>query len=137
MHDRRWQLALALLLVAFAATATMAQTDDADRTLAPHFFVEGDPSVDRMPLESTSVTFDVVGVIADVTVRQVYRNEGTRPIHPRYVFPASTRAAVHGLPWILVFLGGSARSQADHDIQIPPRELAADVITAAPKWAKT
>ena len=28
---------------------------------------------------------------------QVYRNRGERPIHPRYVFPASTRAALHGL----------------------------------------
>src|SRR4029079_7715371 len=37
------------------------------------------------------------GVIADVTVRQVYENRGTRPIHARYVFPASTRAAVYGM----------------------------------------
>jgi Ca-activated chloride channel family protein len=36
-------------------------------------------------------------VIADVTVRQVYENRGTRPIHARYVFPASTRAAVYGM----------------------------------------
>ena len=36
-------------------------------------------------------------MIADVTVRQVYENRGTRPIHARYVFPASTRAAVYGM----------------------------------------
>jgi Ca-activated chloride channel family protein len=36
-------------------------------------------------------------VIADVTVRQVYENRGTRPIHARYIFPASTRAAVYGM----------------------------------------
>jgi Ca-activated chloride channel family protein len=38
-----------------------------------------------------------VGVIAHVTVEQVYVNRGTRPINVRYVFPGSTRAAVHGL----------------------------------------
>src|SRR4030095_10558360 len=26
-----------------------------------------------------------------------YENRGTRPIHARYIFPASTRAAVHGM----------------------------------------
>ena len=36
-------------------------------------------------------------MIADVTVRQVYENGGTRPIHARYIFPASTRAAVYGM----------------------------------------
>ena len=37
------------------------------------------------------------GVIADVTVRQIYENQGSRPLHARYVFPASTRAAVYGM----------------------------------------
>ncbi len=32
-----------------------------------------------------------------MTVRQIYENRGTRPIHARYVFPASTRAAVYGM----------------------------------------
>ena len=39
----------------------------------------------------------ITGVIADVTVRQVYENRGQRPLHARYVFPASTRAAVYGM----------------------------------------
>ena len=70
----------------------------ADKTLSPFFFVEGgDPAVDRLPLKSTRVDVAIVGVIADVTVRQVYENRGTRPIHARYVFPASTRAAVFGM----------------------------------------
>jgi Ca-activated chloride channel family protein len=69
-----------------------------DRTLSPYFFVEnGDPDVDRLPLKSTAADVDINGVIADVKVTQVYRNEGTRPIEAVYVFPASTRAAVHGM----------------------------------------
>src|SRR5439155_7049205 len=51
----------------------------------------------RLPLLGTSVKVDIAGVIADVTVRQTYRNDGTRPLHATYVLPASCRAAVHGL----------------------------------------
>jgi Ca-activated chloride channel family protein len=59
--------------------------------------VQGDPSVDQLPLKDTRVEIAVSGVIADVKVVQVYRNEGTRPINASYVFPASTRAAVYGM----------------------------------------
>src|SRR5215203_336245 len=62
-----------------------------DKTLSPYFFVEnGDAAVDRLPLKETKADVHIVGVIADVVVTQVYRNEGTRPINARYVFPAST-----------------------------------------------
>jgi Ca-activated chloride channel family protein len=76
-----------------------AQSDSPpDKTLSPYFFVEGGvPEIDRLPLKSTHVDVAITGVIADVTVRQVYENRGTRPIHARYVFPASTRAAVYGM----------------------------------------
>ena len=57
----------------------------------------GDPAVDRLPLKDTRVDVAITGVIADVTVRQVYENHGQRPLHARYVFPASTRAAVYGM----------------------------------------
>ncbi|HKH74984.1 MAG TPA: VIT domain-containing protein [Vicinamibacterales bacterium] len=69
-----------------------------DKTLSPYFVVEGgDPDFDRLPLKDTRVDVAITGVIADVTVRQVYENRGQRPLHARYVFPASTRAAVSGM----------------------------------------
>ncbi len=69
-----------------------------DKTLSPYFFIEGgDPSVGHFPLKSTDVVVNISGVIANVTVIQRYTNEGTRPVNARYVFPASTRAAVHGM----------------------------------------
>ena len=78
--------------------AAQENPSPADKTLSPYFFVQGgDPSVDRLPLKDTRVDVAITGVIADVTVRQVYENRGTRPIHARYVFPASTRAAVYGM----------------------------------------
>jgi Ca-activated chloride channel family protein len=87
-------LAVALLLPAGSARAGEGVRSGA----SPYFFVEGaDPGVDALPLESTRVEVNVSGVIADVVVTQVYANEGGRPLHARYVFPASTRAAVHGM----------------------------------------
>jgi Ca-activated chloride channel family protein len=71
---------------------------DADRTLSPYFFVHSDdPNQDKLPLKATDVDIQIVGVIADVTVTQRYRNDGRRPIEAEYIFPGSTRAAVHGL----------------------------------------
>lgn len=91
-------LVLALVLLGARPEATAEPEPAADETLSPYFFVEnGDPEVDRLPLEETKADIRIAGVIADVTVTQVYKNEGTRPINARYVFPASTRAAVHGM----------------------------------------
>ena len=82
-----------LAIVAAFALSTNAQTDP-DKTLSPYFQVQGDPKLDRLPLKDTNVDVAISGVIADVRVRQTYRNEGSRPINATYVFPASTRAAV-------------------------------------------
>ncbi|WP_243320013.1 VIT and VWA domain-containing protein [Geothrix sp. SG200] len=70
----------------------------ADRTLSPYFFVKGeDAALDQLPLKSTSAKVAIAGVIADVTVTQVYRNTGTKPLEALYVFPGSTRSAVYGM----------------------------------------
>lgn len=89
---------ICLTLFAFAviSTPTFAQTPG-DKSLAPYFVVKGDPAVDHLPLKDTRVDIAVSGVIADVRVVQTYRNEGSRPIHASYVFPASTRAAVYAM----------------------------------------
>ena len=89
-------LFVALIAIAIAFTSGRAQTPE-DKTLAPYFVVQGDPSVDHLPLKDTRVEISVSGVIADVKVRQIYRNEGSRPINASYVFPASTRAAVYSM----------------------------------------
>jgi len=85
-----------LLLVTLNASAQPA--GDARRTLSPYFVVQGSqPGVDALPLKSTRADVTVSGVIADVRVTQTYRNEGATPIEARYVFPASTRAAVYAM----------------------------------------
>jgi len=78
--------------------AEISGGENPDRTLSPYFFVKSDdPSVDRLPLKSTLAEVDISGVIADVRVAQVYRNEGKRTLEAVYVFPGSTRAAVYGM----------------------------------------
>src|SRR5262245_36803622 len=89
------------LFLVFISTAVMAATPEQpidEKPLSPYFFVDGvNPGVESFPLKSTKVVANITGVIADVTVTQVYENQGNTPIHGRYVFPGSTRAAVHGM----------------------------------------
>ncbi|HKV10258.1 MAG TPA: VIT domain-containing protein [Thermoanaerobaculia bacterium] len=100
---RLWKAGLLILGLAFLglrpeAIAEAEPEPGLEETLSPYFFVEnGDPEVDRLPLQETKADVRIAGVIADVIVTQVYKNDGTRPINARYVFPASTRAAVHGM----------------------------------------
>ena len=88
---------VAIAITALSTSAFAQSQEQEDKTLSPYFFVQGDPSVDRLPLKDTRVEIAVSGVIADVKVVQTYRNEGSRPINATYMFPASTRAAVYGM----------------------------------------
>ncbi len=71
---------------------------DGTKTLSPYFFVQSDnPDVDQMPLKSTSAEVSISGVIADVTVKQVYINTSKNTLEAIYIFPGSTKAAVYGM----------------------------------------
>jgi Ca-activated chloride channel family protein len=88
---------LAVMLMT-AAVSYAQQETNVDKTLSPYFLVKSqDPDVDRLPLKSTHADVHISGVIADVNVTQVYKNEGKKPIEAIYVFPSSTRAAVYGM----------------------------------------
>jgi Ca-activated chloride channel family protein len=72
--------------------------ENEDKTLSPYFFVKSDnPETDQLPLKSTSAKVNIAGVIADVRISQVYKNEGKNVLEAIYVFPASTRAAVYDM----------------------------------------
>jgi Ca-activated chloride channel family protein len=90
-----------VVIAVFLMTAVVSyaqQEANADKTLSPYFLVKSqDPDVDRLPLKSTHAEVHISGVIADVNVTQVYKNEGKKPIEAIYVFPASTKAAVYGM----------------------------------------
>jgi len=88
-----------IVMISFFAILPAASDETSnDKTLSPYFFIEnGDLAVDQFPLKSTNAEVNINGVIADVVITQQYQNNGTRPINARYIFPASTRAAVHGM----------------------------------------
>jgi Ca-activated chloride channel homolog len=122
-------LGLASLQLRPPDAAAQGDPPTADKTLSPYFVVEGgDPSIDPLPLKDTRVDVSIAGVIADVTVRQIYENGGSRPIHARYVFPASTRAAVYGMTMTV----GNVRTVA----KIRERETATREFEAAKREGK-
>ncbi|MEN6313775.1 MAG: VIT domain-containing protein [Clostridiaceae bacterium] len=99
--SKRWLCAMITVFVLLSLpVGTYAETENEaeDKTLSPYFFVEGaDSSVEQFPLKETKVSADICGTIADVFVTQTYTNSGESPINASYVFPASTRASVHGM----------------------------------------
>ena len=79
-----------------------AESVAAEKTLSPYFLIEGgDSGVDIFPLKNTDVKVAISGVIAEVTVKQTYANMGGEVINGRYLFPGSTRAAVHGMKMVI------------------------------------
>ncbi len=95
---------LFLTFCAFACTMNVTQAqpakgcDDASRSESPYFLIKcPSPQQAQVALKSTQVNVQVDGVIADVTVRQTYVNNGRQTLEAVYVFPGSTRAAVYGL----------------------------------------
>ncbi len=72
----------------------------ADETAAPYFQIIGnrdETANESLPLKSSAAKVVIDGTIARVRLTQRYANSGSVPIEATYVFPASTRAAVHGM----------------------------------------
>lgn len=86
----------AILLCLVLSSAIKAQEDD--KSLSPYFLVKSDnPETDQLPLLKTEADVDISGVMANVQVHQVYKNDGKNPLEAVYTFPASTRAAVYAM----------------------------------------
>jgi Ca-activated chloride channel family protein len=72
--------------------------EGSNHSLSPYLYVAGgDPAHDQVPLKKTWAEVGIAGVIAAVKVHQIFENTGVKPIEAIYVFPASTRAAVHAM----------------------------------------
>lgn len=97
---------LIVLLMSGFTSVAVAQYSRYDRsneesgkkTLSPYFVVISEhPETDQLPLKETSAGVNIVGVIADVTVRQKYVNSGKNTLEAIYTFPLSTKAAVYAM----------------------------------------
>jgi len=90
-------LILLMLMLFMSKVWGQEREENTDKTLSPYFVVLSENDAASLPLKSTSANVNIAGVIADVKVAQIYKNEGKSPIEAIYVFPASTRAAVYGM----------------------------------------
>lgn len=90
---------ITVVILFLSVTLVYAQNPELPpKTLSPYFFVKSNSNTtDQMPLKSTSVEATIAGVIAEVTVKQVYENQGKETLEAIYIFPGSVNAAVHGM----------------------------------------
>ncbi len=65
---------------------------------SPYFqTTSGESSLDALPLKANKAQVSISGSIAQVEIRQTYANTGGTPIEAIYIFPGSTRSALHGM----------------------------------------
>lgn len=100
-RDRHPTTAMKLIsrLLYFALVFGLLGIANAEQTAAPYFHITsgGDAAGETLPLKSSKAAVKVEGTIARVSLEQTYANTGDKAIEAVYVFPASTRAAVHGM----------------------------------------
>lgn len=91
------RLAYFALVYGFLSAAAPAAGESPS---APYFQIVGNSDErpnEQLPLKSSAAKVSIDGTIARVRLTQRYANSGSVPIEAIYVFPASTRAAVHGM----------------------------------------
>lgn len=124
-------LRILYLSAVYSLLMTFARADDGS---APYFQIIGnhDDSVDeQLPLKSSEVKVVIDGTIARVHLTQRYANSGSVPIEASYVFPASTRAAVHGMTLttdgrvIAARIRESAKAKAEYETAKAEKKTAA------------
>jgi Ca-activated chloride channel family protein len=123
-------LRLSYLAILYALLATTSRADSS----APYFHIAGnhdDTSDERLPLKSSTAKVTIDGTIARVRLTQRYGNNGSVPIEAVYVFPSSTRAAVHGMTLttggrvIASRIRESARAKAEYQTAKAEKKTAA------------
>lgn len=98
-HPMKSLFRITYFAVLYGALTWLAPAAE-DKSSAPYFQIVGtrdDASNEQLPLKSADAKVVIDGTIAHVTLTQRYANVGKSPIEAIYVFPASTRAAVHGM----------------------------------------
>lgn len=124
-----------LLRIAYFALlyGLLAITSRAENS-APYFQIPGNrdsDSIELIPLKSSAAKIGIEGTIARVKLTQRYGNAGRVPIEALYVFPASTRAAVHGMTLtsggrvIAARIRETARAKAEYETAKAEKKTAA------------
>lgn len=82
-----------ILLLCISFTAFAQDTN------SPYLLISTEDAM--IPLKASKSKVQISGTIAHVQITQVYQNKGNTPIEATYVFPLSTRAAVHKMQMTL------------------------------------
>ncbi len=94
------KVTLFLILLGFFSLKGFSEVNLPEESVkpSPYFFIpNSDASIDQFPLLETKAKVNISGVIAYVELTQVYKNEGKRAIEAIYVFPLSTKSAIHSM----------------------------------------
>ncbi|MBC7863142.1 MAG: TonB family protein [Bacteroidia bacterium] len=95
-------ITLGLAISLGTVSAQVTDENGRKRSESPFFEILGKRGeTETLPLLSTNADVNIAGVIADVKVTQVYVNRGSTPIEASYIFPASSRAAVYDMQFVL------------------------------------
>lgn len=87
---------VSLIIAMLPFTASWGAKEE--KVLSPYFFVQSkDPALDPFPLLETKAKVAIAGVIAEIELTQVYKNEGKRTIEAIYCFPLGTKSAIHAM----------------------------------------
>ena len=77
--------------------AQLNETTEEKDASSPYFLVQGETDVESFPLLETKANVNIAGVIAEIELIQVYKNDGKKTIEAVYVFPLGTKSAIHAM----------------------------------------
>ncbi|MBN2620028.1 VWA domain-containing protein [candidate division WOR-3 bacterium] len=91
--------ALVTLILATIPQSMLGQTKDKDdrEGLSPYFAIESKDGVENFPLLKNNIKVTIAGMIAEIELTQVYKNDGNKTIEAIYVFPLGTKSAIHAM----------------------------------------
>ncbi|MFH1368122.1 MAG: VIT domain-containing protein [Elusimicrobiota bacterium] len=92
-------VAVAMVLCAGIGLAKMIhyETEPGRENLSPYFLVGNGSEAEQFPLLKTEANVNIAGMCTNVELVQVYKNNGSQTIEAIYVFPLSTKSAVHAM----------------------------------------
>ena len=119
-------------LLIFILPPTSSHGEEKGETLSPYFLVQSDDaSLDPFPLLETKAKVSIAGVIAEIELTQIYKNEGKRAIEAIYVFPLGTKSAIHAMR---IMLEGRKDDEAHEILERAPRpEHVVEILIMASK----
>jgi len=85
------------LIINRAAVPAEPETEKGGSKSSPYFSLPGDLDVENFPLLKTGAEVDITGVIAEIKLTQIYKNDGNRTIEAVYVFPLGTKSSIHAM----------------------------------------